>query len=181
MHLTGAWMIIGAHTIPEGSYTAVSRRKYDDVELAGEPRKAALACCRRQIAAWNVKLPRRKPLVLDFGLGEFEKTGLIEFWIANEPDAGYCGKFLFVFDGQTCPAHHHDVKHETFFVMKGTVRMKVDGHVRRMAEGDVLAMPPGTKHSFTGIGPALLLEVSQPSLRGDNFFRDKRVAGTGVI
>ena len=37
------------------------------------------------------------------------------------------------------------------------------------------------RHSFTGIGNALLLEVSQPSVRRDNFFRDKRVAGTGVI
>ena len=25
---------------------------------------------------------------------------LIEFWIANEMDAGYCAKYLFVFDGQ---------------------------------------------------------------------------------
>ena len=156
-------------------------RKYDDVELAGEPRKAALARCRRQLAAWNVKMPRRTPLVLDFGLGEFEKTGLIEFWVANQANAGYCGKFLFVFDGQACPTHHHALKHETFFVMKGSVRMKLDGKVRQMTEGDVLAMPPGAKHSFQGTGPALLLEVSQPSIRGDNFFLDERVAGNGII
>ena len=163
------------------SESNMARRRYDDVELAGEARTEALQRCRRQIAGWNLQMPRGRPLVLDFGLGEFEKTGLIEFWVANEPDAGYCGKFLFVFDGQTCPYHHHNVKHETFFVLKGAVRMKVNGKACRLREGDSLAMLPGTKHSFQGDGPALLLEVSQPSVRGDNFFCDKRVAGTGVI
>ena len=38
---------------------------------------------------------------------EFDRVGLIEFWIANEKEAGYCGKYLFAFDGQQCPAHSH--------------------------------------------------------------------------
>ena len=159
----------------------MARRKYDDVELQGPERREALTRARRQIAAWGLTMPKSTPLVVDFGLGEFERIGEIEFWVANLTDEGYCGKFLFLFDGQTCPYHHHRMKHETFFVVKGAVRMKVNNRVRLMNEGDVLAMPPGDKHSFTGVGPTLLLEVSKPSVRNDNFFRDKRVAGTGVI
>jgi len=157
------------------------RVKFSDVELAGAQRRTVLAKCRRRIAQWGLTMPRVKALVLDFGVGEFEKIGEIEFWVANLSEAGYCGKFLFVFDGQTCPYHHHNVKHETFFVLKGSVRMKVNGRARRMNEGDVLVMPPGTKHSFQGIGPALLLEVSQPSVRGDNFFRDRRIGKNGTL
>ena len=127
--------------------------------------------------AWQAAIPPAEPLVLDFGLGDFKSTGLIEYWIANELEAGYCGKYLFVFDGQTCPTHHHKSKHETFFIMHGKVRMTCEGKARDLSAGDVLPMPPGVVHSFTGIGPALLLEVSTPCLTDDNYFEDSRIGG----
>ena len=33
----------------------------------------------RQIEAWGLSLPPVKPLVLDFGLGQFDRVGLIEY------------------------------------------------------------------------------------------------------
>jgi len=126
-------------------------------------------------------MPDVEPLALDFGLGRFEEVGEIEFWVANDEEAGYCGKFLFVDDGQTCPYHKHDVKHETFFVLKGQIRMTVDGVAHVLNQGDTLVMPPGQRHAFTGIGPALILEVSMPSRRGDNFFTDQAIGDDGVI
>jgi len=87
----------------------------------------------------------------------------------------YCGKYLFVFDGQTCPEHGHRRKHETFFVVKGKVRMRCGGRAKVMTEGDVLPVPPGRKHSFTGIGPALLLELSMPCEIADNSFSNPRI------
>jgi len=122
-----------------------------------------------------------EPLVLDFGLGRFDEVGEIEFWVANEEAAGYCGKFLYVADGQTCPYHRHARKHETFFVVKGRLRMLIDGQERILSEGETLVMPPGQEHSFTGIGPALVLEVSMPSRRVDNFFADRAIGLDGVI
>ena len=145
------------------------------IALTGTRRDDALEAFLKQAGEWSVALPPAEPLVLDFGLGEFEKTGLIEYWIANEADAGYCGKYLFVFDGQTCPAHHHEAKHETFFVVKGRVRMNCDGHTREMSEGEVLPVAPGSRHTFTGLGPALLLELSTPCLIDDNAFADERI------
>ncbi|MCE5325061.1 MAG: D-lyxose/D-mannose family sugar isomerase [Planctomycetaceae bacterium] len=150
------------------------------VSITGRAASAAMAAFRRQMKAWKVALPAAaEPLIIDFGLGEFDKTGLIEVWIANEVEAGYCGKYLFLFDGQTCPMHCHKMKHETFFVAQGKVRMTVGARTRIMKAGDVLAMPPGPRyrHRFTGLGSALLLEVSKPSLAGDNYFDDPRIAG----
>ncbi len=60
------------------------------ISLSGPGRDRALAEFRRQAAIWNLALPPVAPLVLDFGLGDFGKVGLIEFWIANEAAAGYC-------------------------------------------------------------------------------------------
>ena len=126
-------------------------------------------------------MPPVAALVLHFGLDQFMKVGETEFWVANETEHGYCGKFLFLFDGQTCPYHYHRMKHETFFILKGTLRMKVGEEERLMREGDLLAMPPGVGHSFTGVGRALVLEVSMPSILQDNFFADKRIGQDGVI
>ncbi len=154
--------------------------RYDDIEVQGAERERALAEIRDQIAAWGLAMPAVEPLPLNFGLGRFREIGETEFWVANETEHGYCGKFLFLFDGQTCPLHHHRVKHETFFVVRGTVRMQVGGDERLMQAGDTLAMPPGTAHAFTGEGAALILEVSMPSVPGDSFFRDELIGDGGV-
>jgi len=154
---------------------------YDSVELHGEERERELAQVRKQISEWGLTMPHVEPIPLHFGLNDFRNIGETEFWVANETDYGYCGKFLFVFDGQTCPYHYHRIKHETFFVLKGTIRMKMGDEERIMREGDLLTMPPGTGHSFTGIGNALILEVSMPSMLRDNFFEDKRIGNGGII
>lgn len=146
-----------------------------EISLQGGAARRALRAFQKQVKVWRVALPPVEPLVLDFGLGEYEQTGLIEYWIANEACAGYCGKYLFVFDGQTCPEHRHRTKHETFFVVKGRVRMRCGGRSRVMKEGDVLPVPPGRKHSFTGVGPALLLELSMPCEVADNYFSNRQI------
>jgi quercetin dioxygenase-like cupin family protein len=150
-------------------------------QVHGPARTEALSRCRSTVADWGLTMPAVEPLVLDFGLGRFGEIGEIEFWVANEEAHGYCGKFLFVADGQTCPYHRHDHKHETFFVLKGRVRVVVDEQEKVLGEGEILVMPPGQRHSFTGIGPALLLEVSMPSTRQDNFFADTGIGENGVI
>ncbi|MFH1920734.1 MAG: cupin domain-containing protein [Planctomycetota bacterium] len=146
-----------------------------DVSLKGPEAAEALSVFRRQMESWGLVMPPAEPLVFDFGLGNFDHTGHIECWIANEVEAGYCGKFIFVVDGQTCPTHHHREKHETFFLVKGRVRMVYDGTEREMAEGDVLPVDPGKDHCFTGMGPALLLEVSKPCLIDDNYFENPAI------
>ncbi len=155
--------------------------KYDTVEIMGPEKDDIAARIFAQIAEWGLKLPEVPVMPFHFGLNDFETIGETEFWIANEEALGYCGKFLFVFDGQTCPYHLHKLKHETFFIVKGSVRMLMGDEERIMKEGDLLAMPPFTGHSFTGIGPCLVLEVSMPSILNDNFFKDRRIGNDGVI
>jgi len=140
------------------------------ISLSPNESRSYLQAFQDQMQDWDMVMPPVEPLVLDFGLGDFNLTGLIEYWIANEVEAGYCGKYLFVFDGQTCPLHHHLEKLETFFIVKGSVKMEYAGDIRILHAGDVLRMDVGSAHSFTGLGPALLLEVSRPCLVDDNYF-----------
>lgn len=145
------------------------------IAASPEVRATALPPFHRQIVSWGVGLPDTELLVLDFGLDQFDSVGLIESWVANETAAGYCGKYLYVSDGQTCPMHHHKHKHETFFVMEGRIRVILDEKTIELGKGDRLAVPTQIKHSFTGVGPALLLELSQPCLIDDNYFEDTRI------
>jgi D-lyxose ketol-isomerase len=145
------------------------------ITVRGAVRKKALRLFYAQLKSWNLKMPPQEPLVLDFGLNDFFQTGLIECWVANEIEAGYCGKFLFVFDGQTCPTHRHGTKHETFFIVRGKVEMRVGNSLRIMRPGDCLAIPPQKNHRFLGAEPSLLLEVSKPCIVQDNIFHDPHI------
>lgn len=146
-----------------------------EISVDGTLKRDALQRFREQIDRWDIPMPPVEPLVLDFGLGKFRETGLIEYWIANETEAGYCGKYLFVFDGQTCPMHRHKHKRETFFVVKGRLHVELDGNEHDLAAGEVLTVREEQKHTFTGIGPCLLLELSEPCVIDDNYFEDQRI------
>lgn len=145
------------------------------IEASDDIRTEALNRFRDQITKWGIAIPDTDPLVLDFGLGKFQSEGLIECWIANEIQAGYCGKYLFLFDGQSCPMHHHRNKHETFFVIEGKVQFLLNGMKIEKQKGEILAVPLLSKHTFTGIGPVLLLELSQPCIIGDNYFESQKI------
>jgi mannose-6-phosphate isomerase-like protein (cupin superfamily) len=145
------------------------------VSLHGADAENAVERARKQVREWGLKLPETEPMVFDFGLGCFSKIGEVEFWIANEAEAGYCGKFMFLCADQTCPKHMHKEKLETFFIVKGLIRMEYGDKIITMKTGDTLRMETGVYHSFTGIEPTLLLEVSKPSIIDDNYFTDTRI------
>ena len=148
----------------------------DLLQLRGPRREAAIKAFNRQLTEWGLHMPPVNPLVLDFGLGDFDRVGLIEYWLANEIGAGYCGKYLFVFAGQECPSHSHGAKHETFCAVRGRLRVVLDGRPIVLNEGQTLPVAPGQVHSFRGEdGQALLLELSTPCDPKDNLFVDPRI------
>lgn len=160
----------------------INRDKLRVFEVVGEEKEKNLEKVYDQATTWGIVIPETSSFMLHFGLDDFFKTGETEFWLANEVDAGYCAKFLFVFEGQTCPYHHHKVKHETFYILKGDARMVIDGEETVKRQGDLLAMVPGTKHSFTGEeGACLLLEISMPSIPGDSYFDNREIGNNGVL
>jgi len=150
-------------------------KKGRDIAVKGRKAVVILKFFRERMKKWGIPLPATDLLVLDFGLGEFPQTGLVESWICNEKDAGYCAKYLFVQKGQSCPIHRHKVKHETFFVLKGKVRMLLGERKIGLKEGDTLAVGEGVRHGFTGITDSLLLEVSKPCVITDNYFENPRI------
>jgi quercetin dioxygenase-like cupin family protein len=145
------------------------------IRIEGKAHDQAMAAFQEQLSRWQLKMPPVRPLVTDLGLGRFYEIGYISYVITNQIEAGYCGKYLFVFDGQTLPLHHHKAKHETFFIVKGKVKMSYKDDHFEMQEGDTLSVECDVKHGFSGIGAALVLEVSQAAIVDDNYFVNPKI------
>jgi quercetin dioxygenase-like cupin family protein len=79
-----------------------------------------------------------------------------------------------------CPMHHHRIKHETFYLVKGTVEMEAEGEVAIMKQGDIRVMTQNTPHRFTGLKDSLILECSKPDIMSDSIFEDERITATLV-
>ena len=158
-----------------------NEKLFSDYEVWGENRQGILNRIQAQMDSWGLAFPAEKPIVFHFGLGEFENIGETEFWISNEVEAGYCAKFMFVFNSQSCPYHYHKHKHETFCIVKGAAHVRMEDRAETLEEGDRLVLAPETKHGFTGVGNCLILEVSMPSIPGDSYFEDKRIGNLGVL
>ena len=147
-----------------------------NLELTGDEKEEVLQECCRNFAAWGLTVPDVPACPFHFGLNDFYHVGEIEFDINNSIEEGYCGKFIFIFQGQTCPMHYHRVKHETFYLVKGRVEMEAAGETIIMKQGDIKVMPQNTKHRFTGLENSLILECSKPDIISDSIFDDKRIA-----
>ena len=107
----------------------------EQLSLQGEEREKTLEKIHKVVASWGLKLPDVPPDPLHFGFNDFSNIGETEFNVNNNVEQGYCGKFMFMFAGQTCPMHHHRIKHETFFIVKGRVDMELAGKKFIMEQG----------------------------------------------
>ena len=145
------------------------------LSLQGREKELILEKINHVIASWGLKLPEVPADALHFGYNDFSRIGETEFNINNNVEHGYCGKFMFLFAGQTCPMHHHRVKHETFFIVKGKVNMELSGREHILNQGDRLIVDQLAKHKFTALEDSLILESSKPDLVDDSIFEDQAI------
>lgn len=145
--------------------------------------------------------------VIDLGLGEFERTGLMLVVYVNTDR--YCGKELIMFPRQTCPEHRHPRveadpgKMETFRCRSGKVWLYFEGDptsepkarvpqgsedyytVFREVElnpGDQYTIPSDTLHWFqAGDEGAIVSEFSSTSRDEHDMFTDPRITRAPVI
>jgi N-acetylneuraminate synthase len=143
--------------------------------LQGEEKKKILEKINRIVAGWKLKLPDVTADALHFGFNDFARIGETEFNINNNVEEGYCGKFMFMFKGQTCPLHHHRIKHETFFIVQGQIEMILGGKKIILNQGDRLIVDRKVKHMFTAMKNSLILESSKPDLVDDSIFDDQEI------
>ena len=101
---------------------------------------------------------------------EHKKVWGKELWIVNE--GKYCGKILCLDKGYKCSYHYHRIKDETFYILKGSVYMKIKEADFYLEPGDTVHITPGTKHSFTGLEYSEILEISTQHFEDDSYRDD---------
>jgi mannose-6-phosphate isomerase-like protein (cupin superfamily) len=94
-----------------------------------------------------------------------------EVWFANSNL--YCGKILNLKQGYQCSIHHHKEKDETFYVLDGKVRMVINDEERIMEKGDTVKLKPNDWHTFGGILPSVILEVSTQHFDNDSYRKNE--------
>lgn len=144
---------------------------------------------------------RERIEIADFGLGEWERTGLALVVYVNTER--YCAKELVLLAHQTCPEHRHPPvrtdpgKQETFRCRWGTVWLYVEGapvaapqaripqgseayytvfHEIALHPGEQYTIPPDTWHWFqAGEEGTIVSEFSSTSRDEYDVFRDPRI------
>ena len=81
----------------------------------------------------------------------------------------YAGKILHISKGEALSLQYHERKDEYQYVIKGSVDIELgEGEgtltTRRMAAGDTLHIPPGTRHRLTALEDTDIFEVSTPEI-----------------
>ena len=111
--------------------------------------------------------------ITDFGKGAYDSLGLGLIIRLNEPE--YASKWLTVAPGQVCPNHYHKIIKETFLIIKGEVKMVLNGEERLMTPGDACTFGPGTWHWFTSEHGAVIEEITTAQVPTDNYFEDELI------
>src|SRR3989338_8144132 len=89
-----------------------------------------------------------------------------EVWIVNKD---YCGKKLVLNKGYRCSIHHHKIKDETFYIIKGKVLLEANNKSAIMLPGDSILIEPKTKHRFTGLEDSEIIEFSTHHEDSDSY------------
>ncbi len=76
----------------------------------------------------------------------------------------YAAKRLDITAGGALSLQYHKKKHETLYVLTGEARITLDETTLVLGPGDVVAIPPGTKHRLEATTPTVIFEVSTPHL-----------------
>ncbi|MCP9925979.1 N-acetylneuraminate synthase family protein [Synechococcus lacustris C3-12m-Tous] len=107
-----------------------------------------------------------------YGLERFYEYGLTMITVVNRE---YCKKILILLSGQAHPEQYHRKKEETFHVLWGSGKIRLNGKEENMKPGDVFVIQPGTLHYFSSENGLVLEEISSTHYVDDSFYTDEAI------
>jgi mannose-6-phosphate isomerase-like protein (cupin superfamily) len=97
-----------------------------------------------------------------------------EKWIVNNNK--YCGKILFFIKGKKCSWHYHKLKHETFYIQEGKLKVtygmtdNIDkAETIILDKGDIFEVPVGLIHQMEAIVDTEMFEFSTQHFDEDSY------------
>ena len=98
--------------------------------------------------------------ISDFGLGNFEKSGLVLINLAEEPE--YCEKLMYCRKNQIVPLHAHAKKKEDIICRQGRLAIELwEGHPDKTEKGKPFRMKRNGKEVEVFSGDAMMLDAGE--------------------
>jgi mannose-6-phosphate isomerase-like protein (cupin superfamily) len=104
----------------------------------------------------------------------YKKSWGFEIWMVNNNK--YCGKILYIRQGQWCSFHYHKIKDETFYVRKGEIVLEyselnnIKRNMIQLRERDSFRIEPVMVHRFIGTGSENeVIEISTQHFEEDSY------------
>jgi quercetin dioxygenase-like cupin family protein len=69
------------------------------------------------------------------------------------------------------PPHLHPTAEESYEVIAGELEVQVDGEWSTVDAGEKVVIPPNTEHAFKTTGAAEVINIHQPAMQFEEFFR----------
>jgi len=154
-------------------------KKDDDINYANtsitDNRRLVLEATRsvsKFIEESDVVIPKGIELELShhYGIENFYENGLTLITVVNRE---YCKKLLISLPGQRHPEQFHKQKEETFHVLHGNVRVKLDGNESIHGPGSVINILPLVRHEFISDEGSILEEISSTHYPDDSYYTDE--------
>ena len=105
-----------------------------------------------------------------------EKSWGRELWLANDMENDYCSKILEIRHSGSTHMHFHLLKHETFYVMSGSLYLSIidtrDASTSELviAEGQTIKIPRGQPHKLEArYQDVKVIETSTYHRDGDSY------------
>lgn len=92
--------------------------------------------------------------------------GPLTFKVRGAQTAGALTAFENVIaPGDGPPLHRHEREGESWYVIEGSLRFKLDGEIRQAPAGSFVHVPPGVPHCFQNVGnaPTRILVLFAPA------------------
>ena len=122
-------------------------------------------------------------IILGKGDGEHHSIGpsSVSIKVGADETAGtfYCGEVEIQPGFPGPPAHVHKRLHDMFYVLEGTLTMRVGEDAREVPAGTFVCVPPGVVHTFSNPGstPVRFLNFNTPG-GWEGYTRDLGAAST---
>jgi mannose-6-phosphate isomerase-like protein (cupin superfamily) len=100
-----------------------------------------------------------------YGIDNFFETGAVLFHIINKE---YSKMLVMMFKGQKYPEHYHVKKNETYLILEGDLRIKIEDKIIDLKKGDTYTVKNNIIHSFETSEGVIFEEIATSYIVGDS-------------
>lgn len=106
------------------------------------------------------------------GISNIYQTGAMFINVVNRD---YSKSYVTMLPGQRYPNHYHKIKIESFYVLKNTLNLVVDGRKFLLKAGECLDIDRGQDHLFETDTGVVFEEISTMYVANDSVYLDKEI------